>query len=130
LLLALPLTVGLALILAGSLRGDVAPVPDVTVALAGNLLLGFAIASVLRRSVGEPGAVASVIVILVVIAPALCHSLQHWIQTFPAGSSTARGLPSDAVWSIVAALSVVAICASTSRWSGQSRTRARMSSAS
>src|SRR5262249_34047809 len=66
--LLVPLGGGLGLVLSGALRGIALPWPAVGVAMAGNVLLGFAIACAARRYTGEPGALASSAAVLILVA--------------------------------------------------------------
>ena len=79
-------------------------------ALAGSVLLGFAVACVLRTRTGEPGAVAGTAVVLVLMAPALVPHVARWVRTFPAPG--AGGLSPDTVWWTVLAVCAVAIAVS------------------
>ena len=79
-------------------------------ALAGNVLLGFAVACVLRTRTGEPGPAAGTAVVLVLMAPTLVPHVARWVRTFPAPG--AGGPSSDTVWWTVLAVCVVAIAVS------------------
>ena len=79
-------------------------------ALAGNVLLGFAVACVLRTRTGEPGEAAGTAVVLVLMAPSLVPPVARWVRTFPAPG--AGGPSSDPVWWTVLAVCVVAIAIS------------------
>ncbi len=102
-----PLAVGALVLLAAALRGQALPWAAAGLALGGNVLLGFAVACVLRTRAGEPGAVASTAVVLVLMAPSLVPQVARWVRTFPA--SGAGGLSSDHVWWIILAACAVAI---------------------
>ena len=110
--LLVPLTVGAVLLVAGALRGLALPWGSTALALAGNVLLGFAVAAVGRTRTGEPGAAASAAVVLILILPGTVPLVSHWVHTFPA--SGGDGLPSDTVWWTVLALSAAAVAASVS----------------
>jgi len=97
-------------LLAAALRGPVLPWASAGFALAGNVLLGFAVACVLRTRTGEPGAVAGPAVVLVLMAPSLVPQVARWVRTFPAPG--AGGPSSDPVWWIVLTVCVVAIAIS------------------
>jgi hypothetical protein len=105
-----PLAAGALVLLAAALRGQVLPWAAVGLALAGNVLLGFAVACVLRTRAGEPGAVAGTAVVLVLMAPSLVPQVARWVRTFPA--SGAGGLSSDPVWWTVLAVCAAAIAVS------------------
>ena len=105
-----PLTVGALVMLAAALRGVALPWAAAGLALAGNVLLGFAAACVARTRTGEPGATAGTAVVLVVMAPALVPQVARWIRTFPAPG--AGGPSSDTVWWTVLAVCVAAIAIS------------------
>jgi hypothetical protein len=105
-----PLAAGALVLLAAALRGQALPWAAAGLALAGNVLLGFAVACVLRTRTGEPGAVAGTAVVLVLMAPSLVPQVARWVRTFP--SSGAGGLSSDPVWWTVLAVSAVAIAVS------------------
>jgi len=79
-------------------------------ALAGNVLLGFAAACVIRTRTGEPGATAGAAVVLVLMAPSLVPQVARWVRTFPALG--ADGPSSDHLWWIVLAVCAVAIAIS------------------
>jgi hypothetical protein len=107
-----PLTTGVALILAGAVRGLALPWAPTTLALAGNIMLGFAVACVARTRTGEPGAAASTAVAVILILPGLIPPLSHRITTFP--TTSGNGLSSNTVWSAVLPVCVLAIAASAS----------------
>ena len=110
-LLAL-LAAGALVMLAAAMRGLVLPWAATGLALAGNVLLGFAAACVVRTRTGEPGAVAGAAVVLVLMAPSLVPQVARWVRTFPAPG--ADGPSSDHVWWwIVLAVCVAAIAIST-----------------
>ena len=77
-----PLAAGALVLLAAALRGQALPWAAVGLALAGNVLLGFAVACVLRTRTGEPGAVAGTAVVLVLMAPSLVPQVARWVR-FP-----------------------------------------------
>ena len=107
-----PLAAGTLVLLAAALRGLALPWAAAGLALAGNVLLGFAAACVARTRTGEPGAAASAAVVLVLLAPVLVPQVARWIRTFPAPGS---GGPSpDPVWWSVLGVCVLAIAISAS----------------
>jgi len=108
-----PLAAGALVLLAAAMRGLALPWTGAGLALAGNVLLGFAAACVVRTRTGEPGAVAGTAVVLVLMAPALVPHVARWVRTFPAPG--AGGLSSDTVWWTVLAVCVVAIAVSVGR---------------
>ena len=105
-----PLAAGVLVMLAAAVRGLALPWAAVGLALAGNVLLGFAVACVVRTRTGEPGATVGTAVVLVVMAPALVPQIARWVRTFPAPDS--GGPSSDTVWWTVLAVCVVAIVVS------------------
>jgi hypothetical protein len=105
-----PLAAGALVLLAAAMRGQALPWAATGLALAGNILLGFAVACVLRTRTGEPGAVAGTAVVLVLMAPGLVPQAARWVRTFPAPG--AGGPSSDRVWWIVLTVCVVAIAIS------------------
>jgi hypothetical protein len=105
-----PLAAGALVLLAAAVRGLALPWAAVGLALAGNVLLGFAVACVLRTRTGEPGAAAGTGVVLVLMAPSLVPQVARWVRTFPAPG--AGGPSSDTVWWTVLAACVVAIAIS------------------
>ena len=105
-----PLTAGALVILAAAMRGLTLPWAATGLALAGNVLLGFAAACVARTRTGEPGAAAGTAVVLVLMAPSLVPQVARWVRTFPAPG--ASGPSSDHVWWIVLAVCMVAIAIS------------------
>jgi hypothetical protein len=107
-----PLTAGALVMLATALRGLSLPWAAAGLALAGNVLLGFAAACVARTRTGEPGPAAATAVVLVLLAPILVPPVARWIRTFPAPGT---GGPSPApLWWTVLAACVVAIAISIS----------------
>jgi hypothetical protein len=105
-----PLAAGALVLLVAALRGLALPWAAAGLALAGNVLLGFAVACVLRTRTGEPGAAAGTAVVLVLMAPSLVPQVARWVRTFPAPG--AGGPSSDTVWWTVLAVCVVAIAVS------------------
>ena len=105
-----PLAAGALVLLAAALRGLALPWAAAGLALAGNVLLGFAAACVARTRTGEPGAAAGAAVVLVLMAPGLVPQVARWIRTFPAPG--AGGPSSDPVWWTVLAVCAVAIAIS------------------
>ena len=107
-----PLAAGALVLLAAALRGLALPWTGAGLALAGNVLLGFAVACVARTRTGEPGATAGTAVVLVLMAPSLVPQVARWVRTFPAPG--ASGPSPDTVWWTVLAVCVVAITISVS----------------
>ena len=105
-----PLAAGALVLLAAGLRGQALPWTAAGLALAGNVLLGFAVACVLRTRTGEPGAVAGTAVVLVLMAPSLVPQVARWVRTFPAPGP--GGPSSDQLWWIVLTVCVLAIAIS------------------
>ena len=105
-----PLAAGALVMLAAAIRGLALPWAAAGLALAGNVLLGFAAACVVRTRTGEPGAAAGTAVVLVLMAPSLVPQVARWVRTFPAAG--ADGPSSDHLWWIVLAVCVVAIATS------------------
>jgi len=105
-----PLAAGALVLLAAAMRGQALPWAAAALALAGNVLLGFAVACVLRTRTGEPGEAAGAAVVLVLMAPSLVPPVARWVRTFPAPG--AGGPSSDPVWWTVLAVCVVAIAIS------------------
>jgi hypothetical protein len=105
-----PLAVGALVLLAAALRGLALPWSAAGLALAGNVLLGFAAACVARTRTGEPGAAAGAAVVLVLMAPSLVPQVARWVRTFPVPGADEP--PSDPVWWIVLAGCAVAIAIS------------------
>jgi hypothetical protein len=105
-----PFAAGALVLLAAALRGQALPWSAAGLALAGNVLFGFAVACVVRTRTGEPGPVAGTAVVLVLMAPSLVPHVARWVRTFPA--SGVGGPSSDTVWWTVLAACVVAIAVS------------------
>ena len=105
-----PLAAGALVLLAAALRGLALPWPAAGLALAGNVLLGFAAACVGRTRTGEPGAAAGTAVVLVLMTPSLVPQVARWVRTFPAPG--AGGPSPDHVWWTVLAVCAVAIAIS------------------
>jgi hypothetical protein len=85
-----PLAAGALVILAAAMRGLTLPWGATGLALAGNVLLGFAVACVVRTRAGEPGAAVGTGVVLVLMAPSLVPQVGRWVRTFPAPGPAAR----------------------------------------
>jgi hypothetical protein len=107
--LLVPLVAGAGVILAGALRGLALPWPATGLALAGNVMLGFAVTCVVRTRTGEPGGPASATVVLILMAASLLPEVSRRLSTFPTSGS---GLSSDTVWWTVLSVSVVAVAVS------------------
>jgi hypothetical protein len=105
-----PLAAGALVMLAAAIRGLALPWTAAGLALAGNVLLGFAAACVARTRTGEPGAAAGTAVVLALMAPGLVPQAARWVRTFPAPG--AGGPSSDPVWWTVLAVCAVAIAIS------------------
>jgi hypothetical protein len=105
-----PLAAGALVILAAAMRGLALPWTAAGLALAGNVLLGFAVACVVRTRTGEPGAAAGAAVVLVLMAPSLVPQIARWVRMFPAPGT--GGQSPDHVWWTVLAVCVVAIAIS------------------
>jgi hypothetical protein len=105
-----PLVVGALVMLAAAIHGLALPWAAAGLALAGNVLLGFAAACVVRTRTGEPGAAVGTAVVLVLMAPGLVPQVARWVRTFPAPG--AGGPSSEPVWWIVLAGCAVAIAIS------------------
>ena len=112
LVLLVPLGAGAGLVLAGALRAVTLPWPAVGLALAGSVLLGFAIACVARRYSGEPGTQASAAAAFVLIVPGFLPPLPRWIHMFPVTAPHPSGLSSTAFWSLAGTACLAAIAAS------------------
>jgi len=105
-----PLAAGTLVLLAAALRGLALPWAAAGLALAGDVLLGFAAACVARTRTGEPGAAVGTAVVLVLMAPSLVPQVARWVRTFPAPG--AGGPSADTLWWTVLAVCVVAIAIS------------------
>jgi hypothetical protein len=105
-----PLAAGALVLLAAAMRGLALPWTGAGLALAGNVLLGFAVACVARTRTGEPGPAAGAAVVLALMAPSLVPQVARWVRTFPVPG--AHGPSSDHVWWIVLAVCMVAIAIS------------------
>ena len=105
-----PLAVGALVLLAAAGRGLALPWASAGLALAGNVLLGFAAACVARTRTGEPGATAGGAAVLVLMTPSLVPQVARWVRTFPAPG--AGGPSPNPLWWSVLAVCVVAIAIS------------------
>ena len=110
--LVVPLGVGVLLVVALALRAGRPSWGEVSLALGGNVLLGFAAACVARRRMGEPGAVAAGAVGVVLIGPGLFPPVSRWVHPFPAAGPAPGGLPVTVFWWLVGGGCVVAVTAS------------------
>jgi hypothetical protein len=104
-----PLAAGALVMLAAAMRGPALPWTGAGLALAGNVLLGFAAACVARTRTGEPGATASATVVLILMAPSLLPQVARRVSTFPASGG---GLSSNTVWWTILAVCVAAVAIS------------------
>ena len=104
-----PLAAGALVMLAAAMRGLALPWTGASLALAGNVLLGFAAACVARTRTGEPGAAASATVVLILMAPSLLPQVARRVSTFPASGA---GLSSNTVWWTILAVCVAAVAIS------------------
>jgi hypothetical protein len=104
-----PLAAGALVMLAAAMRGLALPWTGAGLALAGNVLLGFAAACVARTHTGEPGAAASATVVLILMAPSLLPQVARRVSTFPASGG---GLSSNTVWWTILAVCVAAVAIS------------------
>src|SRR5262249_4904239 len=102
-----PFAAGALVMLAAAMRGLALPWAAAGLALAGNVLLGFAAACVARTRTGEPGAAAGTAVVLVLMTPSLVPQVARWVRTFPAPG--AGGPSPDPVWWTVLAVCVAVI---------------------
>lgn len=107
-----PLAAGAVLMLAGARRGLALPWAATGLALAGNVMLGFAVACVARTRTGEPGAPASAAVVMILMTPTLLPAVARRVSTFPA--SGGEGWSSNTVWWTVLAVSAAAVALSVS----------------
>ena len=105
-----PLAAGALVLLATAARGLALPWAAAGLALAGNVMLGFAAACVARTRTGEPGATTGTAVVLVLVTPGLVPQVARWVRTFPAPG--AGGPSSDTVWWTVLVVCAVAIAIS------------------
>jgi hypothetical protein len=106
-----PLAAGAALMLAGALRGLALPWTATGLALAGNVVFGFAAACVARTRTGEPGATAFAAVVLILMAPTLLPAVARQVSTFP---TSGGGLSSNTVWWTILVVCVAAVAVSVS----------------
>jgi hypothetical protein len=105
-----PLAAGALVMLAAAIRGLALPWAATGLALAGNVLLGFAAACVARTRTGEPGAAVGTAVVLVLMTPSLIPQVARFVRTFPAPG--AGGPSSDPVWWTVLTVCAVTITVS------------------
>jgi len=105
-----PLAAGALVMLTAAIRGLALPWAAVGLALAGNVLLGFAAACVARTRTGEPGATAGTAAVLALLAPGLVPQVARWVRMFPAPG--AGGPSPDTVWWTILAACVAAIAIS------------------
>lgn len=110
--LLVPLGVGSLLVVALALRSGRPPWPDVSLALTGNVLLGFAVACAARRRAGEPGAVAALAVVAVLTGPGLLPPVARWVHTFPAATPYRHGLSATVSWWVISGVCVATVATS------------------
>lgn len=101
--LAVPCGAGLILVLTAAGRDDGWPIGGIGLAVVGNVLLGFAVASVVRRRVGEPGPAVASAVALVLVTVSLVRTLGRHIAIANGDSSAALW------WAVVASVSAVVV---------------------
>ena len=107
--LAVPLGAGLALLVAMRLATTTLSMPAVGLALAGNLLLGFAFAAAARVRHGEPGVRASSATLLVLILPLMYGPLARLIHTFPRAATATGGVSPTTSWWLAGGASLITI---------------------
>lgn len=95
--LVLPLAVGAAAGLTAARRTGL-PWGATGLALVGAVVLGFAVACLARTRTGEPGPVASAVVVALMLAPTLVPWVPAWLRTSPVPDS--RSQPSNALWAV------------------------------
>ena len=110
--LLVPLGVGAGLVLSFARRQTRPSWPELGLALAGNVLLVFAIACVARRRTGEPGPVAASAVVGALIVPGLLPPVARWVHTFPASAPYPYGPPATACWWVISGVCAAAVAAS------------------
>jgi hypothetical protein len=103
--LTVPLCGGLALVLAAA---PTVPAAGMGLALAGNLLPGFGIATVARLRTGEPGVWASSAAVFVLTVPSMYGPLGRRIHMFPEAPGS-NGLSSNTWWWLAGSASLLAI---------------------
>jgi hypothetical protein len=102
-----PLAAGALVMLAAAMHGLALPWAAASLALAGNVLLGFTAACVVRTRTGEPGPAVGAAVVLVLMTPIFVPPVARWVRTFPGPG--VGGPSSDPVWWTVLVVCVVAI---------------------
>jgi hypothetical protein len=107
--LAAPLCGGLTLVLATALHTTTVPIRGMSLALVGNVLLGFAIAGVARLRTGEPGVGASSAALFVLVVPVIYEPVARRVHTFPGSLRTSGGVSANTLWWLLGALSLVVV---------------------
>ena len=85
-----PLAVGALVMLAAAMRGLALPWAAAGLALAGNVVLGFAVACVVRTRTGEPGAAAGGLVFMTLAATYCLLGITTFPGHLPAAGRRAR----------------------------------------
>jgi hypothetical protein len=107
--LAVPLCGGLTLVVATALHTTTVPAWGMSLALVGNLLLGFAIAGVARLRTGEPGVGASSAALFVLVVPVIYGPVARRVHTFPGSLRTSGGVSANTLWWLLGALSLAVV---------------------
>jgi hypothetical protein len=104
--LILPGGAGLAVVLAAAGQDAGWPVGLIGLAAAGNVLLGFALASVGRRHVGQPGPATASAIVLVLVTLSLFRPFTRYV------AAAGDGEPAAVVsWAVVAGVSAAVVVA-------------------
>lgn len=102
-----------ALTLAGvALRSGTGATLAISVQLTGLALVAVTAAAAMRRRRAEPGEAVAGGLLAVVVALALAHPLDRWVELFPSQPGQ-RWVGSLLVWSVVAGVSTAGLCAAT-----------------
>ena len=84
----------------------------ITVQLAGLALVAVAAAAAMRRRVAEPGEVVGGGLLAAVLALAIAHPLDRWVEVFPSEAGQ-RWTGPLVLWGVVAAVSIVGLWVAT-----------------
>ncbi len=109
---AVVLAIGALGVAALALRSDTSARLAILVWLTGCTLVAVAASAILRRRSAEPGDVVAGGLIALVLALAIAHPLDRWVDLFPTDAGQRWG-GSLVVWGSVAAVAVIATLAGT-----------------
>jgi hypothetical protein len=98
-----------------ALRDPGLSAPAMSLAVLGNLLLGFAVAVAARRRTGEPGPAAATALALVLVTLPRVSLLGQHVETFPTTVAEPGAVSSNVWWAAAGVTGIVVIATSLHR---------------